>query len=83
MLPGQSYLILEAERRSRRLGPPLRFDHRQEEFNAMVEIKLDKDKFDSRIEQIIHNSIERSYGLRKTTSQIVEAEQLWQMKKRN
>jgi hypothetical protein len=40
----------------------------------MVEIKVDKDKFDSRVEQIIHNAVERSYGLRKTTSQIVEAE---------
>jgi hypothetical protein len=30
----------------------------------MVEIKLDKDKFDSRVEQIIHSAIGRSYGLK-------------------
>ena len=31
---------------------------------AMVEIKLDKDKFDERVERIIHNAIGHAFGLK-------------------
>jgi predicted Zn-dependent protease len=30
----------------------------------MVEIKIDKDKFDERVERIIHNTIGHAFGLK-------------------
>ena len=33
-------------------------------FRTMVEIKVDKDKFDERVEQIMRNAIRRAYDLK-------------------
>ena len=36
----------------------------ESEYRTMVEIKVDKDKFDERVERMMHNAIGHAFGLK-------------------
>jgi hypothetical protein len=39
-------------------------EQEESECRTMVEIKVDKDKFDERVERMIHNAIDHAFGLK-------------------